>query len=259
MTQKLRGIGEPFITLSEVDSTNNYAMARIAEGPVQEGTTWFAWRQTSGKGQRGRRWESEPGENIMLSVILKPLTLRPSEQFMLSASVALALRDLVGGYTSRPVTIKWSNDIYIGDKKTGGILIENVIRGNAWSYAIVGIGLNVNQVRFPSHLPNPGSLREVTGVRYDVLEVAGELCKFLGKRYLQLTAERFPLVLSEYAASLYRLGQTQRFQRGQEIFSATIEGVEKDGRLRLETGGRRLTVDFGEVTFLPGDQQERTT
>ena len=245
-------VGDPFITLREVDSTNNYAMARISEGPVAEGSTWFAWRQTSGRGQRGKRWESAAGENVMLSVVLKPLSLRISDQFMLSASVALALRDLVRTYTSRPVTIKWSNDIYIDDKKTGGILIENIVRGNRWTYAVVGIGLNVNQIDFPQDLPNPGSLAMATEKRYDVLEVAGKLCRCLERRYSDLVPARFDAIRSEYAASLFRLGQIQRFSWRQEIFEATVLGVEKDGKLLLDRGGDLLKMDFGEVSFLVG-------
>lgn len=250
MGQFFRGIGDPFITLSEVDSTNNYAMARISEGPVQEGTTWFAWSQTAGKGQRGHLWQSRPGENVTLSVVLKPLNLRCSDQFMLSASIALALRDLVSHYTTQPAKIKWSNDIYIGDKKAGGILIENVIRGSSWSYAIVGIGLNVNQLCFPDDLPNPVSLAGVTGTRHDVLEVARTLCHFLGRRYAALSEEHFTGILSEYTASLYRLGEAQRFRAGTETFTALIRGVETDGRLRVERNGRLVRFDFGEVIFL---------
>src|SRR5690242_12101775 len=129
MPESLKGFGEPLIALPEVDSTNNYAMARIAEGPVKEGTTWFAWKQTAGKGQRGRPWQSQPGENVLLSTVLRPFRLLPSQQFMLSAAVALGVSDLVSMYAGAAVKIKWSNDVYIGDKKAGGVLIENVIRG----------------------------------------------------------------------------------------------------------------------------------
>ena len=259
MKQHFRGIGEPFITLSAVDSTNNYAMARIGEGPVEEGTTWFAWQQTSGKGQRGKSWQSEPGENVMLSVVLKPLMLKPSDQFMLSAMVALSVLDLIRNHTSQTSKIKWSNDLYIGDKKAAGILIENVIRGNDWHYAIVGIGLNVNQVRFPENVPNPVSLTQVTGTRYDVLEVAKELCGFLAQRYKELSPAHFSSLLSEYAASLYHLGEEQLFEASHGIFKARIGGVEKDGKLRLKKDGQWSAVDFGEVSFLIGDPPGKAT
>lgn len=252
MAQRVQDIGKPFIALPEVDSTNNYAMARVSEGPVDEGTTWFAWRQTAGKGQRGKTWQSEPGENVMLSVVLKPLMLKPSEQFMLSASVALALRELVQNRTDRPVKIKWSNDIYIDDKKAGGILIENVIRGNAWKNAIVGIGLNVNQQVFPENLPNPVSLSLVTGIRYDVLEVARGICAVLDRYYRRLEPAGFPDLLADYTRHLYRLGEFQRFREaGGKYFQARILGVEKDGKLRLEPEeGPRFSVALGEVVFL---------
>jgi BirA family biotin operon repressor/biotin-[acetyl-CoA-carboxylase] ligase len=243
-------IGEPFITLSEVDSTNNYAMARIGEMPVSEGTTWFAWKQTSGKGQRGNQWQSEPGENITLSIVLKPVMLSPGEQFMLSAAVALGTRDLVKSYTGSDIKIKWSNDIYWNDKKTGGILIENVIRGSLWHYAVVGVGLNVNQESFPSALPNPVSLRQITGRRYDVLEVSRELCQCIGRWYAALQSRNFNHILTEYTGSLYRLGQLHEYQMGKDRFKASIQGVKQDGKLLLLKGNNLLEADFGEVAFI---------
>lgn len=250
MIQHFPGIGEPFITLSEVDSSNNYAMARITEGPITEGTTWFAWSQTSGKGQRGNQWQSEPGENVMMSVVLKPVKLRPAEQFMLSASMALALLDLVREYAGSEAHIKWSNDLYIGDKKAGGILIENVIRGNTWNDAIVGIGLNVNQEAFGEDLPNPVSLRQATGVRYDVLALARELCRCIGRRYAGLSPENFNNILAEYTRSLYRLGSEQLFRAGKDFFRAKILGVDEDGKLLLLKDSREIKLDFGAAAFV---------
>lgn len=250
MPESLKGFGEPLIALPEVDSTNNYAMARIAEGPVKEGTTWFAWKQTAGKGQRGRPWQSQPGENVLISAVLRPFRLLPSQQFMLSAAVALGVSDLVSRYADGEVKIKWSNDVYIGDKKAGGILIENVIRGSEWSYAVVGIGLNINQEIFPPDLPNPVSLHQVTGEKYDVLAVARALCACLSRRYDQLHRENHGKLLEEYTASLYGLNRELTFMRAGETFKGTIEGVEKDGRLRLRKGRSLLILNFGDLSFV---------
>ena len=143
-----------FIELQSVDSTNNYAMARVAEGVAQHGSAYFAHEQTAGKAQRGKIWISEKGANIMMSMVIKPLFLQPSEQFKLSACVAVALHDFLKRYAGEQTKIKWPNDIYWRDRKAAGILIENVIStgklaiGN-WQWAIVGIGVNLNQVDFP--------------------------------------------------------------------------------------------------------------
>jgi BirA family biotin operon repressor/biotin-[acetyl-CoA-carboxylase] ligase len=249
----LSRIGEPFITLSEVDSTNNYAMARIAEAPVAHGTTWFAWKQTAGKGQRGHNWVSAAGENVLLSIVLKPGGLQASSQFFLSAAVALALHDLAKEYAPDQAKIKWSNDLYLNDKKAGGILIENILRGNEWHYAVVGIGLNVNQEIFPPDLPNPVSLRQVTGHHHEVLPLAGALCQHVARRFASLTPANFTAILSEYTQALYQLGEMQTFQRGKETFQAVIRGVDAQGKLLLQKEEQTFSVDFGEVTFLTQD------
>jgi BirA family biotin operon repressor/biotin-[acetyl-CoA-carboxylase] ligase len=249
----LSRIGEPFITLSEVDSTNNYAMARIAEAPVAHGTTWFAWKQTAGKGQRGHRWMSAAGENILMSIVLKPSGLQASNQFYLSAVVALALHDLIKKYAPDQAKIKWSNDIYLDDKKAGGILIENILRGNEWHYAVVGIGLNVNQETFPRDLPNPVSLRQFTGQPHEVLPLAGALCQHVAERFASLRPGNFNTILAEYTRALYGLNRMQRFQRGEETFEAVIRGVDSQGKLQLQKGAQIFGVDFGEVIFLRQD------
>ena len=118
-------IGQPFIILPSVDSTNNYAMAQSRAGLAMHGTAYLAMEQTNGKGQRGKSWTSKPGENIMLSVVLEPKGLTIGNQFILSASVALACYDFLKKYTDPEMTrIKWPNDLYWQDRKAGGVLVE---------------------------------------------------------------------------------------------------------------------------------------
>src|SRR5258708_3284634 len=152
-------IGHSFIELQSVDSTNNYAMARAAAGDAAHGTLFFAYEQWAGKGQRGRTWTSIPGENIILSAVLEPVALPASQAFLLSACVALACHDLFSQYAGpeQPL-IKWPNDLYWRDRKAGGILIENSFKGNQWTLAIAGMGININQVVFPATARNPVSL-----------------------------------------------------------------------------------------------------
>lgn len=242
-------IGFPFHVLNTVDSTNNYAMARLAEGPVAAGYTWFAMEQTAGKGQRGKQWVSAPGENIMLSTALQP-ALGLHQQFMLSVAVALGAFDFFRKYAGEETRIKWPNDIYWRDRKAGGILIENVLRGNIWQYAIAGMGLNINTPHFPDHILNPVSLRQITGREWDTLELAKDLCKHLENRYSQLTPDTFPAMLAQYTDHLYRLHEPALYRINGDIFQGVIHDVMPDGRLRLERNKEILELGFGEVEFI---------
>lgn len=241
---------QPFIILNEVASTNNYAMARITEGGVSEGTAYFARLQTSGKGQRGKQWSSEPDENIILSLVLKPHRLKLSEQFLLSAAIALGSYDFVKKWAGEPTSIKWSNDIYWNDKKAGGILIENVIRGTEWTYAVAGIGININQEHFPPELPNPVSLRQITGTQYDVIALAKLLRESIWQEYIHLKPENFNSLLTRYNDVLYRKNECKPYRMQNEVFNATLLGVEKTGKLMLEKEGSLIRTNLGEIEFV---------
>lgn len=240
----------PLIALQEVDSTNNYAMARIKEGGVISGQAWLALHQTSGKGQRGKQWQSKPGANIMMSIAIKPNGLLLADQFMLSSSIALGSYDFVKNYAGNTTRIKWSNDIYINDKKAGGILIENVIRGNKWMYAVAGIGINLNQESFSPDLPNPVSLCQITGRKHDLLKMAEELYSCIMHRLSLMHPKDYEQLLKEYNLRLYRSGEKQLFLSKRGKFEAIIKGVENDGKLVLENDGKLTGVSVGEVSFI---------
>ncbi len=243
-------VGTPFICLDEVDSTNNYAMRQIAEGGIKEGTAWHANFQRQGRGQRGKRWQAAAGDNINLSVVLQPVMLPPSQSFVLNAVVALAACDFFTRYAGGESSIKWSNDVYWRDKKAGGILIENVIRGSRWTHAVIGMGVNLNQERFPASLPNPVSLRQITGRSWNPVALAGELCKHLEARYHALDPAKVTAVIEEYEHRMFRLREPALFVMKEETFEGCILGVEKDGRLILRRGKQLLRVAFGEVRFV---------
>lgn len=224
-------------------------MAQLNQGFVTEGTVYFAWQQTAGKGQRGKAWETAPGENIMLSIVLQPAMLALSEQFLLSASMALALQDFFYPLAGKEVCIKWSNDLYWRDRKAGGILIENVLRGTTWQYAVVGIGININQSVFPPHLPNPVSLKQITGKEWEINTLIRRLCNCVEQRYLQLNRQQAGQILSEYTQSLFRLHTPAFYKIGDRRVKACIKGVQPDGKLLLQSGPQQWCLDVGEVTF----------
>jgi BirA family biotin operon repressor/biotin-[acetyl-CoA-carboxylase] ligase len=225
-------------------------MEQVNSGQISPGTAWFAMEQTAGKGQRGKQWLSPPGENIMLTIALQPNSLPLSRQFMLSVAVALGASDFFSRYAGDETRIKWSNDIYWRDRKAGGILIENVLRGNTWQYAITGMGININQTQFPEHLPNPVSLKQITGKHWDSIALARELCQCLEPWLQQLHPASYHTLLEQYKNRLFRLDEPGLYRMKGEYFQGIIRDVLPDGRLCLEREGDILQLDFGEVEFI---------
>jgi len=225
-------------------------MEQVNNGEVTPGTAWFAMEQTAGKGQRGKQWISPPGENIMLTVALQPNGLPLSRQFLLSVAVALAAYDFFSKYAGEETCIKWSNDIYWRDRKAGGILIENVLRGNIWQYAIIGMGININQAQFPDHLPNPVSLKQITGKSWDSVALAKELCNCLQQRIQQLHPATYDTLLDEYKSHLFQFQEPGLYLLNGEYFQGIIRDVLPDGQLCLEKNGEIMQLGFGEITFV---------
>lgn len=251
----------PFIELPSIDSTNNYALAAIRQGKTAHGTACFAWEQTAGKGQMGRKWQSEKGTNIALSVVLQPESIPIAAQFQLSACVAVAAQQFLNRYTSDDTKIKWPNDLYWKDRKLGGILIESIIGGkeeeienktqeNNWKWAVAGIGININQAVFPKDLPNPVSLKQITGQTYSAIDLARELHECIMVLCEKLKAEGFGSIFSQYNTNLYKLNETARLKKEARIFQTTIRGVSKHGQLKTESNGIEEMFAFGEIAWL---------
>jgi BirA family biotin operon repressor/biotin-[acetyl-CoA-carboxylase] ligase len=223
-------------------------MRQIQAGLANHGTTWFALEQTAGKGQRGKSWLTTPNQNIMLSTIVTP-GLIATRQFLLSATIALACYDFYKKYAGDETRIKWPNDVYWRDRKAGGILIENVFRGADWLYAVVGIGINVNQIAFDPSLPNPVSLKQITGKDFDAAEMGKELCQALENRYQALQTGGIDSIMQQYQQVLYKMHQPVTLKKGTILFETTIRGVSDTGRLLTKDVIER-EFDFGEVELI---------
>jgi len=233
-----------------VDSTNNYAMAKVHAGMAPEGTIFFAYEQWAGKGQRGKSWSSLPGENIIISAVLEPVFLSVTRQFPLSACVALACHDLYSRYVpSGQSSIKWPNDLYWRDRKAGGILIESICKGNDWLFAIVGIGININQVQFPDNIKNAISLKQIIGKTMKTDELAKELCGFIEKRYDELKEQKADQLLNRYNQLLYKRNQPVKLKKGNIIFETTVKEVTSQGQL-LTFDAIERSFGFGEVEWI---------
>jgi BirA family biotin operon repressor/biotin-[acetyl-CoA-carboxylase] ligase len=226
-------IGTPFIELPQVESTNNYATGLAHAGMAQSGTAVFAHHQTKGKGQRHRKWQSEPGQNIALSIILQPPGLALSQAFLLSMATAVGVQRFFAHYTGSETKVKWPNDLYWRDRKAGGILIENVVQGSEWKGAIIGIGININQTKFPNLDRKAVSLKQITGKTYSPVELAKELCGYLGQAYELM--HKLPLEVKElYRQHLYKLNETVRLKHGSRVFDAVVKDVSSLGELVVQ-------------------------
>ena len=236
-----------FTILNTVDSTNNYAMARVHDGLARHGMVWFAHEQTAGKGQRGKAWIMEKGKNIAMSLVLEPAKLQITNQFHLSAAVALACFDFVKFYAGDETKIKWPNDLFWRDRKTGGILIENKFQGKSWKWAVVGIGININQTKFDKFLINPVSLKQITGKTFDVVELAKELQALLMKKLADSKATA--TVIELYNEQLYKINKQVTLTKGETAFDTVIKRVSFEGKLVTVDAVERQ-FDFGEVEWV---------
>jgi len=258
--------------LESVDSTNNYAMAKVRTGLAKHGDGFFAMAQVNGKGQRGKAWITEPGTNIILTLVMQPFPLQLNQQFQFSSAIALAACDFFARYAGDETTIKWPNDIYWRDRKAGGILIENIIGGQEqeasgkwessasglttnhltlntpfWQWAITGMGININQTSFPENIRNAVSLKQITGKDRDVIELAKELCGCVQSRYQQLLAGNN--LLQEYNDHLFKKGVAVRLKKGSRVFEGIIKEVNISGELVVMTATEEH-FSFGEIEWV---------
>lgn len=231
----------------EVTSTNDLAH----EEQFVHGDVLWAERQTSGRGQRGHTWLSEEGLNLTCSFVVEPRFLAAREQFLLSAATAVALCECMAHFGIE-ARIKWTNDIYVEDRKIVGILIEHFYAGTNLRRTVIGIGLNINQTTFDPSLPNPTSMQLERGTAFERSEVLRHFYGCFMARYAQVERGEGEALLLDYHRLIYRLGEEQRFRlpNGEEL-TATIEGIEPDGALRLlHVEGKRSSYHFKEIEFV---------
>jgi len=249
-------------------------MAKVRTGLAKHGDGFFAMAQVQGKGQRGKTWLTEPGTNIILTLVLKAPPLQLSRQFQFTMAIALAVYDFFAFYAGEETAIKWPNDIYWRDRKAGGILIENIIvsrqasdvsgdtntsdtveAGNEdmasspWRWAITGMGINVNQTSFPDNIRNAVSLKQITGKDWQVVELAKDLCTHVQNRYMQLLAGKN--LLEEYNLHLFKKGQTVKFKKENRVFEGVVKEVTASGKLVVITSMEEQ-FGFGEVEWILG-------
>ena len=237
--------------IEETDSTNRWMRENGAKNLVV-----VADYQTAGKGCGTNSWESERGQNLLFSVMIQPESLQAKNQFIITQIISVALCKTIEHYLLHPqpllpgggenvVAIKWPNDIYVGDKKICGVLIENRLAGRMIKDSIIGIGLNVNQQEFKSDAPNPVSIKQLTGRDTDRDELLEAFLSELNE------CCKCSTIIADYKSRLYRREGLHPFSSGDETFKASIVDVKDDGRLMLQDeNGIAHIYRFKEVQFV---------
>ena len=244
-------VGNKIISYKSIPSTNLFAQELLQSEMIYEGTIIKADKQTAGRGQRGSTWESSDGKNLTFSVILKPIFLEAKDQFYLSKCIAIAIRNFLKSEFNENVSIKWPNDIYVNNKKICGLLIENVLSGKFIKNSIVGIGLNVNQIEFPSSVGNATSMQLEYGSGYNLNQVLERLCSFIEVAYLNLKKDKYCFD-NQYLASLHQFGEFKSYWVENKKLQLKIVGVDVSGRLLTENlGGETMSFDLKEIKFMP--------
>jgi BirA family biotin operon repressor/biotin-[acetyl-CoA-carboxylase] ligase len=242
-------MGHSVVFMPECHSTNDEA-SRLLESTsnVLEGTVVITSNQTSGRGQRGNTWTSEPGKNLTFSLVIKPTFLSVQDQFMLNKAFSLGLYDYLSATLAATVKIKWPNDMIVNDRKICGILIENQIQGQIIQNSIVGIGLNVNQENFP--IPTATSMKVIEHKDFSLENVWEEILSYLEIRYLEIRSGNIEELHRDYLSALYWLQERHLFKKADELFEGEITGIDPFGKLKINIDGTTEYFDLKQIQFL---------
>ena len=234
-----------------LESTNQYLQNLLNEGIDIVDNIVVTDYQTSGKGQGKNVWESEDGKNLLFSIALDMSFLKAENQFLLTQIVSVTMINVLKKYLpEESLSIKWPNDIYFNDKKIAGILIKNEIRGMMMGTSIIGIGLNVNQTSFNEDLPNPISMKMITGNDYDLEDLLSAIIGQLTTVNSQQQIFSFQLSVFSYTNKLYRYNQWALYEHEGQVKEMMITGYDRFGRLILkEKNDREVVCDLKEISF----------
>ena len=228
-----------------LDSTNQYLQNLLNEGIDIVDNIVVTDYQTSGKGQGKNVWESEDGKNLLFSIALDMSFLKAENQFILTQIVSVTMINVLKNYLpEESLFIKWPNDIYFNDKKIAGILIKNEIKGMMMGTSIIGIGLNVNQTSFDDNLPNPISMKMITGNDFELEELLSAIS------YQLSTVNSQQSTVNSYTDKLYRYKQWAFYEHEGQVKEMMITGYDQFGRLILkEKNDREVVCDLKEISF----------
>jgi len=251
LKRRLRGslFGKHIFHFFKTDSTNRVALD-LEHAGEPEGAVVLAEEQTAGRGRAGRKWHSERAAGIYVTLLLRP-KLAPVQAPLLTMMAGLSAHSAVQALTGLEVDLKWPNDLLIRGKKVGGILTEMHAEPGQVRFVIVGIGLNVNQEKFPGELASLAtSLRAETGKPQSRMELLVRLLHEFESDYNRFLKEGVASVVERFeSVSSYAKGKRVRVTNGTESYAGTTAGLGPEGLLQVEREDGRITaVISGDVT-----------
>lgn len=242
-------IGGHYLFLPQIGSTNTYCKELLSSNtPPPEGLIVQTGFQTNGKGQMGNVWKVSEGKSLTFSCIIYPDFISPSEQFYLNMAVSLSVVELLDEYIGN-AKIKWPNDIYINNKKIGGILIENSLLGNKIQSSVLGIGININENNFVG-LPNATSLFLELGVDYPITYLLQQWCALFEGYYALLKSRSFGSLNKLYLQRMWNYNKQVTYNKQGIEQQGIIKGVNPLGQLLMEENGKQVIYNFKEISFV---------
>lgn len=244
---------DKLLKYDSLDSTNTFGAGLLKNGKPENGTVILADYQTKGKGQMNSNWESQRGENLTFTIILYHENITADKQFYLSIAVSLGIKNYLQSVIQQ-VKIKWPNDIYSGNKKIAGILIENFIKGDKINRSLIGVGLNVNQEIFPVFNYRATSMKLETNSNYNREQVLNKLLQSVEEQLYVFQENEFDALKKEYEANMYLRNEWADYQTESGTLKAMITGINRDGQLvAVKKDSSRLIFNFKEIIF-PSDK-----
>jgi BirA family biotin operon repressor/biotin-[acetyl-CoA-carboxylase] ligase len=244
-------IGRKIIYKDSLNSTNNYVANKVLSGGIEHGSVVLAGIQSAGKGQREAKWDSEPNKNLSLSVFLEYVNLSLNHLVQINQFVSLACSDFLKDF-DRNFQIKWPNDLIIGNKKIGGILIESQLEKSRIKSSIIGIGINVNQEIFGNY--NATSLKNHLNKDYSVQDCMFLLIEKLNHRFEQFTQFKYLELKKNYLENLWLFEKTSFYKitKNECVFEGKIKDIDENGALIIEniSSNKILTFQHKEIVFL---------
>ncbi|WP_334055606.1 biotin--[acetyl-CoA-carboxylase] ligase [Polaribacter sp. P097] len=239
------------IKLNAIDSTNSFLKEMAKNSSLENYTVVVAKDQTNGRGQQENTWASEPFKNLTFSAFINDLNLELNHYKYFNFAISLGVYDAISKYINRQLFIKWPNDILSANQKICGILIENSISKGAMKYAVVGIGINVNQETFYENLSKASSLKNITGKSYNLDELLVEVVTAIKLRIKQLLDKEYDTLENDYLKVLYKKNIPSMFKTAENaLFMGKIIGISNSGNLKVELGDETIK-EFGikEISF----------
>lgn len=239
-----------YIHLEQIDSTNAYLQRKQSEDDIRD---WVIStdEQTAGKGMGSNGWESEARKNLTFSLALDMSFLPAERQFLLSEAVPLGIVKVLDRFLSvEKLFIKWPNDIYYDGHKLAGILINSTIKANMMDTSIIGIGLNVNQMKFKDWPTHPISLKQITGKDYELQPLLEQIAESIVAEVERLK-KNSPAIEQDYLSRLYRYRTWADYQVGEKALRLLMTGIDPFGRLMLiDRANKPYCFDIKEIKFL---------